>query len=109
MTDPSTCWICTRHAVGIGLGFTNNRDKDPRWICQECVLDIERLRLARRPTVYELKAREGGMDAAASLIEEFGPDLSEYTEEQALMLCGAIWKGCADRLRHLVAEGEAPW
>jgi len=49
------------------------------------------------------------MEAAGALIEEWGGDLSEYTEEQALMLCGAIWKGTCDRLRELVRSDGAPF
>lgn len=102
--DPSTC-ICTRHAVGIGVG----NPKNPQWLCKECVMAFEDLTRIKRPTAYELKAREGGMEAAAPLVKEFGPDLSQWSEEQVLLFVGAVWKGCADRLRELVRNDDAPF
>lgn len=107
--DPATCYVCTRHAIGVGVGFTSPRDKDPKYLCKECLMAIDDLTRIKRPTAYELAARAGGMEAAAPLIEEYGTDLGEYTEEQALMLCGAIWSGCADRMRDLVRENAAPF
>jgi hypothetical protein len=104
--DPTTCYICTRHAVGIGIG---NAARDPQWICAECALDLERLRNAKRPSAYELRAREGGMEAAAPLVAEYGPDLSQWEEEQVLAFVGAVWVGCADRLRELITNKEAPF
>lgn len=104
--DPASCHVCGMHATGIGLSQPRG---EPRWLCVECALIVDRVREVRRMDPYELKARAGGMEAAGPLIEEFGGDLSEYTEEQALMLCGAIWKGCADEMRRLVREGEAPF
>lgn len=103
--DPTTC-ICSRHALGIGIA---DRGKPITWLCQECSLMIEDIKRMRRPSQYELKAREGGMEAAGPLVEEFGADLSEWTEEQVLRFCGAVWFGCADRLRQLVKNDEAPW
>jgi hypothetical protein len=49
------------------------------------------------------------MDAAGEIIEQFGTDLAAYTEEQALMLVGACWRGTADRIRWLIKNDEAPW
>lgn len=108
--DPTTCYVCTRHATGIGLGLSSPRDKDPRWLCAECVLILEQVKNARRPSVYELKAREGGMEAAGDYLESLGKtDLAEFEEEEALMLVGRIWDGCAKRLRHLITTDSAPF
>lgn len=68
--------------------------------------DLSRI---KRPTAYELKAREGGMEAAGPLVQEYGSDLSQWEEDQVLMFCGAIWRGCADRLRELVRNDDAPF
>lgn len=106
--DPADCHVCGRHATGIGIGF-QGRDPNPRWLCTECALILEHIRNVKRMDPYELRARAGGMEAAAPLIDEFGSDLSEWTEEQAMRLCGAIWKGCADELRRLIMDGEAPF
>lgn len=107
--EPADCHICGKHATGIGLGFTNPRDKDPRWICAECVPLLEQIRMIRRMDPFELKARSGGLEAAAPLVEEFGPDLSAWDEEQALRFCGAVWDGCARELRRLIRNGDAPF
>jgi hypothetical protein len=103
--DPADCHVCGKHAVGIGIGNA----KDPRYLCTECLLILERIKEVRRFDPYELKAREGGMEAAGDFIAANGSDLGEYTEEQALMLCGVIWKGCADRIRSLIRNSEAPF
>lgn len=70
---------------------------------------MEFIKDVRRPSVYELKAREGGMEAAGEIIAQFGTSLDKYTEEQALMLVGACWRGTADRIRKLIRDGEAMW
>lgn len=104
--DPSVCNVCGRHAVGIGIG---DAGKDPRYLCRECVTLIERIRSVRRWDPYEIKARQGGMDAAGEVIERYGSDLGEYSEDQALELVGAIWRGCADELHRVLENREAPF
>lgn len=106
-TEPDVCY-CGRQAHGIGIA-PEGRGGSYRWLCAECSLMIDEIKRVRRPSAYELAARAGGMEAAGSLIEEWGSDLSEYSEEQALMLCGAIWRGTCDRLRELVRDGGAPF
>lgn len=105
MTDPTTCYCCTRQAVGLGMGNPNN----PQWLCMECSFMIDEIKRVKRPSAYELAARAGGMEAAGPLVEEYGSDLAEWSEEQVLVFIGTVWKGCADRLRELVKEGGAPW
>lgn len=103
--DPTTCYVCTRQAIGIGAS-----PKPPyNWLCRECVVSIQDLSSIRRPSAYELMARKGGMEAAAPLVEEYGSDLAEWDETQVLMFVGAVWKGCADELRRLVKDGSAPF
>lgn len=107
--DPADCHFCGDRAHGIGMGLTSNRDKDPKFLCVDCSHMIDDIRRLKRPDAYKLKAREGGMDAAAPLVEEYGPRLDEWEEEQVLMFVGAIWDGCTRRLRELVREDRAPW
>ncbi|TDH35703.1 hypothetical protein E2A64_10205 [Pseudohoeflea suaedae] len=106
MTEPITCHVCGFRATGLGIA---QRNADPKWLCTECALIAERIREVRRMDPYELKALDGGVDAAGDFIAANGADLSEYDEETARMLCKAVWKGCADRLRHLLVNGEAPF
>lgn len=102
--DPSACHVCGRHAIGISA-----HDNPPRWLCRECVDIIEHIRSVKRLDAYELKARSGGMEAAGAVIERYGTDLGAYEESQALELCGAIWRGCADELRRIIVTDEAPF
>lgn len=102
--DPADCHVCGRHAVGVG--FTN----PTRWLCHECVDIIEHIKSVRRFDAYELKARQGGVDAAGAYLKEIGKtDLAEFEAEEAEILCGRIWKGCADELRRSIVAGEAPF
>lgn len=107
MTDheSTTCHVCGRQAAGIGLGTADR----PKWLCAECVPLIEHIKTMRRPTAYEIKAREGGMELAAPLVKEFGSDLANWEEEQVLQFVGACWRGTADRIRDLIRNGDAPW
>ncbi|TPJ86937.1 MULTISPECIES: DUF6511 domain-containing protein [unclassified Mesorhizobium] len=106
---PNVCHVCGMTGCGLGIGFSHSRDADPKWLCIECSLIIEDIKKVKRLDVYELKAREGGVEAAAPVVEAYGTDLAEYTDEQAAMLAGAIWKGCAARLRELIRDGSAPF
>lgn len=103
------CHVCGFTGCGIGLGFTTPRDKDPRWLCISCAAMVEDIKKVKRMDIYEMRAREGGVEAAADVIAAYGTELSEYTDEQAAMLAGAIWKGCAARLRELVRGNDAPF
>jgi hypothetical protein len=107
--DPADCFFCGQRAIGIGIGFTTSRDNDPRWLCMSCVPLANDIRRLKRPDAYKLKAREGGMEAAGPLVDEFGTDLGEWSEEQVLMFVGAIWDGCSRRLRELVRNDSAPF
>lgn len=100
--NPFDVCLCGRQATGLAVSPT-------RPICSECVPILEYVKSVRRPSAYELRARAGGVDAMGPLIDQFGPDLSEYTEEQALMLAGAAWRGVADRIRELVRSDDAPF
>ncbi len=101
---PTTCHVCGRHAVGVG--FSN----PPRWLCHECADILEHIKSVRRFDAYELKARQGGVEAAGAYLKEIGKtDLAEFEAEEAEILCGRIWKGCADELRRVIKAGEAPF
>lgn len=108
--DPADCHVCGKHAVGVGIGFASRGDNDPRWLCDECIAIIEDIRKIRRLDPYEMKAREGGMNAAGDYIEEIGKtDFAEFEPDQVLTMCGRIWDGCAKELRRLIRAGEAPF
>lgn len=44
MSHPEQCWVCQRHAVGLGV----QADREPiRWLCKECADIAEHIRLRR--------------------------------------------------------------
>lgn len=104
--DPADCYWCTRHAIGVGIG---NPQQDPKYLCAECLPIMEYIKSIRRRTPYEIKARQGGVEAAGPLVEEFGSDLAEWTEEQVDRFVAAIWQGCVDEMRRLVRSDDAPF
>lgn len=104
--DPADCHVCGMHAIGIG--FSARNPEDVRWLCAECSLILDDIKRIKRMDAYELRARSGGMDAAGPLVEEWGADLGEWSEEQVLQFCGVVWKGCANELRRLIRT-EAPF
>ena len=109
VNTPDACAICGRQATGAGIAGT--RKGEPwKWLCTECLLIVNQIKEVRRLKPYEEKALHGGMAAAGSFLEDLGKtDLSSFEEEEALMLVDAIWKGCADEIRRLIKEGEAPF
>lgn len=103
--EETTCHICQRQAVGIGIG-----SRPIRYLCTECSLIADRVRDCRRLNAYELKARAGGLKAAGELLDKIKKtDLAEFDEAEALMLCGAIWQGCGDAMREMLVNGDAPF
>lgn len=103
--DITTCHVCSRHAIGMGLS------NPTRWLCQECVLLVERIKEVRRFDPYELKALDGAVDAVGEYIESIGgkTELSDFDELEQRMLCKAVVRGFGDRLRSLIKEGDAPF
>ena len=105
---PADCHICGQRAHGLGL--QPDRHGDPiRWLCVECSLLLEDIHKIKRMDAYSLKAREGGVEAAAPVIAAYGSELTEYTDEQAAELAGVIWAGCAGRLRELIRSDSPPF
>jgi hypothetical protein len=107
--DPTVCHCCGRAATGIGIG--NPGREDPRYLCGECVLLVERIREVRSWSPYELKAVDGGVDAVGEFIESIGgkTELSEFDEFEQRELVKAAWRGSVDRLRQILEHGEAPF
>lgn len=106
--DPTTCHCCGRHATGIGVG---NPAKDPRYLCGECVLLIERIREVRGWSPYELQAIDGGVEAVGEFIESLGgkTELADFDEFERRELVKAAWRGSADTLRKILENGLAPF
>lgn len=107
MTDPTTCHICsTGRAIGIGIGFTSNRDKDPRWLCAQCSLIIEDIRRIKRMDAYEMAALEKVDEIAGEYcagVEQ--TDMAEMDELTRRMLWKTVVQGYSNALRAEIREG----
>lgn len=107
---PADCHFCGKHAIGLGIGFAHSRDTDPRWLCAECSLILEDFKKIKRADAYEIRARDGGDEAACNYCAELGKtDLAEMDDLERSLLWKAVWDGCAAELRRLVRDGSAPF
>jgi len=104
---PTVCHVCGRHATGIGAGSFKT---EPRWLCQPCIVLIDRIRDNQRLDAYEMKALDGGVDAVGDYVAEIGKtDLGDYDELEQRMLVKAAWQGAVRRLHEMLSEGGAPF
>lgn len=103
--NPTTCRACGRIAIGIGVGFTNKHDKDPGYLCRQCIVAVSDLSKMDRLSVYELKALDAGVDAVGEYIAEHGvTDLAYFDELMQRMLVKAAWEGCIRGVREALKE-----
>lgn len=99
--DPTTCHVCqTTRAIGIGIGFTSNRDKDPRWLCAQCSLIIEDIRRIKRMDAYEMAALDKVDEIAGEYcagVEQ--TDMAAMDELTRRMLWKTVVQGYGNALR----------
>lgn len=106
MTDPTTCHVCgVGRAIGIGIGFTSNRDKDPRWLCVDCSMLIEDIRKIKRMDAYELRALEKVDEIAGEYAAEHGTDMAAMDDLTRRMLWKTVVQGYGNALRAEIREG----
>lgn len=105
---PTICHVCSRHAIGVGIGENNT---DPRFLCGECVAILEQIKRVRRFDPYEKQALEGAVNAVGEFIMQNGAktELADFDETEQLMLCRAAVQGFGDELRRVIERGEAPF
>ena len=104
--EPTTCHICqTGRAIGIGIGFTSNKDKDPRWLCVDCAALIEDIRRIKRMDAYESKALTAVDTIAGDYAAEHGADIAKYDELTRRMFWKTIIQGYGRELRAEIREG----
>lgn len=107
--DPANCAVCGRHALGIGLE-PKRKGEEPRWLCRECLLLLERIKDVRRLDAYEIKAIEMAGEKAGALLDGWGKtDLAEMDEGEWRQFCKAMCLGFGDSMRRLIKENEAPF
>lgn len=110
MTDPTTCHVCsTNRAIGIGIGFTHSRDKDPRWLCAQCSLIIEDIKRIKRMDAYELAALDKVDEIAGEYAASVGKtDIADFEELERRMLWKTVVQGYGNALRDAI-RNEAPF
>ncbi len=106
--DPSSCAVCQRHAIGVGLEPAR-KGESPRYLCAACMDIVEHIAATRRFDPYELKALDGADDNAGEYCSTLGKtDMAEMDELERRMLWKAAVQGFGERLRKVIRE-EAPW
>jgi hypothetical protein len=104
---PADCHFCGKHAIGLGIG---PNPKDPRWLCAECSLILEDFKKIKRADAYEIRALDGGDASAENYCADIGKtDMADMDDLERRMLWKAVWDGCANELRRLVRNQEAPF
>jgi hypothetical protein len=108
--EPTNCAVCqTGRAIGIGIGFTSSKDKDPRWVCVDCSLIIEDIRRVKRMDAYEHAALTAIDGLAADYAASIGrTDIAEFEEIERRMFWKAIVQGYGNALRDAI-RNEAPF
>lgn len=109
--SPTLCYYCcVRRANGVGIGYQHKGDKDPKFLCTECMPLLDIIKSIRRFDTYELKAIDGAVDAVGDFIAERGngTDLQYFDELDQRMLCKRVVVAFGDELRRLL-RSEAPF
>lgn len=112
LNDPADCWACKRMSDGLGLGPPDHDkwNKNPRWVCADCVAIGKELRTVRKLDPYEKTARADAVEKVGAFLGEIGKtDLGDFTEEEALDLVTAVIHEFGESLRRQVAELRAPF
>lgn len=105
--DPDICHVCGRRAIGVGVG---NPQRDPRWLCTECLPLIEYVKNIRRWDPYEIKALEAVDEATGEYAASVDKtDIAEFSDEERRGLWSAAIKAHQAEIRRLVRTDEAMW
>ena len=104
--EPTNCHVCTTgRAIGIGIGFTSNKDKDPRWVCVDCSMLIEDIRRIKRMDAYEHKALDKVDEIAGDYAAEHGTDMAQMDELTRRMFWKTVVQGYSNALRDAIRKG----
>ncbi len=108
--SPTTCWLCSRRATGVGVGsFGWDGKGDPHFLCENCIPLIEQIRATTSFDRYEKDAIQETIEMAAPFIERFGSDLGDWTEEQVTEFVAGIILGFGTSIRRQVRSQEVPF
>jgi len=102
---PTCCTACGRIAIGIGVGFKNRKDDDPRFLCKGCLVAVDDLSKFDRLSQFELRALDAGVDAVGEYIATHGiTDLQYFDDLMQRMMVKAAWEGCIKGVRAALKE-----
>lgn len=105
--DPTTCFVCARHAHGIGLGAFKS---DPQYLCVECMMLLDEVSKVRSFDPYERKAIDMAGEKAGAYLDSIDKfDLSALSEDEWNVFLRNVIGGFADSLRKVIKDGEAPF
>lgn len=107
--DPTTCHVCGRHAIGVGVGQMKRPTDDPRYLCAECLPLIEYVRDIKRWDAYEVHALKAVDAATGDYAADHGTDIAAYSEEVRRGMWTCAIKAHQAEIRRLVKSGDAPW
>ncbi|MBS7737761.1 MAG: hypothetical protein KF818_31295 [Chelatococcus sp.] len=106
MEEPADCWLCHRHAEGLGIGTA----REPKWLCKECSVMADGIRSARRLDAFEVLAlTDAGADGGAYLDGLGKTDLAELTEHEYREFVRKVVLGFGASLRQQIREKRAPF
>lgn len=106
MEEPADCSVCHRAAEGLGIG----NDKNPRWLCKECLLLASDIRRCRSLNAFEVLAlADAGADGGEYLDSLGRTDLADLTEHEYRDYVRKVVLGFGASLRKQIREGSAPF
>jgi hypothetical protein len=105
---PATCYLCGRHAVGLGLGSARNSD-DPRWLCALCAMLCDQIRAVSKFDTYEDNALGKAIDMVGHLVERNGSDLADWSERQVREFVTMLILSFGEAIREQVRTKEVPF
>jgi len=103
---PATCYVCGRHAIGAGVGT----EREPKWLCAECVTIADEIRRVKRFDPYELAAVGDAGKVGGAYLDTIGKtDLAELEPEEYRVFCRKVIEGFGASLRRQLVEGAVPF
>lgn len=112
LNDPADCWVCKRMSDGLGLGPPDHDrwNKNPRWVCADCIPHGKEIRIVRNFDPYETRARADAGEKAGEFLDSIGKsDLGELTAEEWQRFLTTVIHEFGESLRTQVAELRAPF
>lgn len=82
---------------------------DPNFLCENCIPLMAQIKATTRWDVFEQNAIAATIDAVGPLVEEFGTDLSGWSEAQVEEFIGSVILSFGTAIREQVKTGSVPF